>query len=465
MTIRSFLLVLALGLSGCAGGGQAQNLASVSDITGRELPRLEDFSERATYEPYEASVEGGTLDIDSAVRLGIANNRELRAVLREIGVTEGEIRQAGLLPNPTVEVELLPERNTEVELRVELDLTHSILAGFRSRALEPELRAVRFEASGHIVEFGYRVRAEFLALQSALRRIDLGHEALDALLAAREMAEAMRDAGHTPDLDVVRQRTAYERARLFVAELELDAQVARERLVRVLGLQGRDLAFVVPRTLPPLPDTPRVTDALETRVLERSLRLAAFRERMESLARRLGLARIEGFLPEIAVDLHALEGNPEVGDRGNFRFGGGVSASVPLFSRNQGLEMSLAARFDALRERYLGEAVDSRSLAREFAFRVASAHARARHFETEILPAQRELAALSLLQYNAMQVSAFELLTVQLERLRQEIAAVRATTEYWTSEAALEALLAGQRVGTSEDPGRSFAVVGEAGGH
>src|SRR5262245_13555066 len=39
------------------------------------------------------------LDENAAVRIALLNNRELRARLRELGVTRGQLMQAGLLKN------------------------------------------------------------------------------------------------------------------------------------------------------------------------------------------------------------------------------------------------------------------------------------------------------------------------------------------------------------------------------
>ena len=64
--------------------------------------------------------------------------------------------------------------------------------------------------------------------------------------------------------------------------------------------------------------------------------------------------------------------------RDDWRYGGGVALSVPLFNRNQGQTAALNAQFDSLLERFYGTAIDVRSATREALARLMSSHARAR---------------------------------------------------------------------------------------
>lgn len=54
-----------------------------------------------------------------------------------------------------------------------------------------------------------------------------------------------------------------------------------------------------------------------------------------------------------------------------------------------------------------------RSHARELRNRLLSAHARVRSYESTLVPAQRTVMEQTLLQYNAMQLSVFELLAAR----------------------------------------------------
>lgn len=470
--LGAVVLLGAGGATGCVTSSIAGDVGRV-----RELTRIERVARVADVDVDPAAAEDARsllqqpLDADAAVRVALLNNRELRATLREMGIARGRLIQAGLLPNPVVELEQLPERSTQFELRVEYDITRAVLAPIRARAAEPDLEAARYRAAAAVVELGYRARVAFYHLQSAEQRLGIAQRVLDGYAAGRDAARAMLEAGNVPELDVASQETAYERARITVAQIELDVATERERVQRVLGTHGTDTEWRVRGELPMVPERPTIHEDLETRALRASLDLTETRQRLEGLARRAGVTRTEGWLPDITVDAHGLQGNSEAlagtpTDR-DWRFGAGVSVGIPLFDRSQGTAAALDAEFDALMERYYGMAVDLRSATREARSRVSSAHARARQYQEIIVPAQGRVTAQTLLQYNAMQVGIFQLLLARREELDVQLAYVETLREYWSSVAELDALLAGKRV--MPDARAASATMGgsaeSAGGH
>lgn len=293
---------------------------------------------------------------------------------------------------------------------------------------------------------------------------------LDGFAAARDAAAALHDAGNIPALDHASQEAAYQRARVSVAQLELEAATERERMQRLLGAHGDDTKWRLAGGLPKIPDKPDVPEDVEVRALRASLELVESRHRLEGLARRAGATRLAGFIPDVSVDVHALQADPArsggLTDTRDLRFGGGLKVGVPIFDRKQGTVTALEATFDAELERFYGMAVDVRSAAREARARVLSSHARARHYQAVIGPAQRKVTEQTLLQYNAMQVGVFQLLAARKEELEVELAAIDTAREYLSARAELEALFAGRRV--SPEVGAAAAAMGPAesrGGH
>lgn len=457
---------------GCVSSSIGSDMGRVRDLSrAPELPAVVDSKVEPATADDVRQLLSAPLDVERAVRVAVLNNRELRARLREVGVARGQLIQAGLLPNPRAEAELLPERNTQVELRLEYDLTRALLAPLRGRAAEPELEAARYGAAASVVELGYRVRVAVHGVQAALQRLALGHQLLDAAAAAYEAAQALFEAGNVRELSLATSDVAYQKARILVAGLELDVVSERERLARLLGTHAGDPAWQVEAKLPEAEETPRVPAGLETRALRASLQLIETRHRLEGLARQSGATRTAGWLPDIAVDVHMLEGDPGEEPAGSAdegpRFGAGVSLTIPLFDRQQGDVVALEARFDALLERYYGLAVDVRSAAREAASRVSSFHARARQYQRVIVPAQKRVTEQTLLQYNAMQIGVFELLAARRDEVDVELAYVDTLREYWSAVAELDALLAGVRIASAGQApdGVEAAAESRAGEH
>jgi len=444
-------LLGSAALAGCVSSAGSSDMDRVRDLSRVEPVPAADAGDVDPLADEDArEILRKPLDAEAAVRVALLNNRELRATLRAMGIARGRLIQAGLFPNPVIEAELLPERNTQLELRVEYDISSAVLAPLRAHAAKPDLEAARYRAASAVVELGYRVRVAFYGLQAAQQRLGIAQRVLDGFAAGRDAARAMFEAGNVGELDLVSEEAAYERARITVAQLELDVADEREQLQRTLGAHGVDTGWRIVAELSPVPKDPAIQVDLESRTLRASLDLMELGQRLEGLARRSGVVRAEGWLPDITVDAHGLQGDPEApagsSSQGAWRFGAGVSVGVPLFDRHQGTLRSVEAEFDALMERYYGMAIELRSATREAANHVASSHARARQYQEVIVPAQERVTAQTLLQYNAMQVGIFHLLSARREELDVQLAYVETLREYWSAAAELDTLKAGGRV-------------------
>lgn len=393
------------------------------------------------------------LTADEAVRIALKNNREIRAVRAEVGVAEGLASQAGALPNPRLEVEGTPALEGRLEVAVEMPVTASLLAPMRRGAALAEADAARRRAEAAEMKLAWQVRAAFYATQAAEQKLALAHQALDARAAGRDATEALYQAGNVVELDAASREASYEFARLRAGGAELELLEAREKLGRLLGLSGEAMGFVVDASLPEPPATLDLGDGAETRALSASLELAELRSRMDASARTAQTARIAGWVPDLAVRGF---GEKEGGEWG---FGGGVELTLPIFDRRGGSVAAAESSFDAGLARYEALAGEIRSSVRRARSRLLLAHASAQHWKKVVLPARARLMGQMLLQYNAMQVSVFELLQARRDQLDGELGYVDALRGYWTEAAAYEAALAGARLDSIETN-----VVSSAGG-
>ena len=465
------LLALTVVATGCVTTRTAQDLDAIRRVTDAvALPAVEhDEVEREVRNDVRELLRD-ELSAEKAASIAILGNRELRATLRELGIARGHYVQAGLLPNPGFEFDLREPgargEPLQVELFVEWNLTRAILTAARARVARALLEAARYRAAAAVVETGYRARAAFFAHQIARARLATAMRSLEAFAASRDAARALYDAGNVAMLDVVTQDAAYESARVVVAELELEVLSTREALQRVLGLHGEDAGWTASEAVPGLPEAVApeaagTSEDVEREVIRTSFALGEARSRLEALARETGIARTEGWLPEITVDAHTER------DGARWEIGGGAHISVPIFDQRQGTRAALESEFDAQLERYLGLAVDLRSEARELTGRLRSTEARARQMGEVVLPARQRVFEQTLLQYNAMQLGTFQLLEAQRAVLDAELRRLEVLRELWTTRAALDALVAGHRVGRMPTTGATAfgAASDSTGGH
>jgi len=461
MRTKAWAILLAAALTGCVSTSVREDRTLVRELAAvtSELAPVDRPVVDTTGEDVLALV-AQPVDDNTAVRIALLNNRELRAQLRELGIARARLLGANMLPNPMFEAELQPERQTGVELRLEWNIAGLLLAPLRSEAASADLDRARLEVAGAVIDLGYRVRVAFYELQAAEEILSITQHALEALGAAQEAAHALREAGNMRELDVAARDAAVEDERVRVAEAELEALVAREHLQRLLGLHGDETEWTVSGALPHAPAEDADVEGLERRAIEASLELRALRARMVGAARRAGLARVEGMLPEVLVDVHVLVGDSTA----ETLVGGGLAVRLPIFDRGDAEVAAFEHTLDATFERYVGMAIDVRSQARESRARVLSSGSRARQYENVILPARRRVLDETLLQYNAMQMSIFSLLSALRERQMREVDAIRTRREYACALAGMEALLAGHHVSATGTT-RSAASTGSEGGH
>ncbi len=435
---------------GCIGTSIRGDVASVHDLTGAPSANVSTDDVESSTPPETRELLKKRLDANTAVRIALLGNRELRATLREMGVSRGQLAQAAVLPNPVVELESLPERNSGIELRAEYDVTGLVLAPIRASAAGVDVDASRFHAAGMVIATGYRARAAFYALASAEQKLALANQSLDAQVTSRDAADAMWRAGNVTELTYATEDAAYQTARADAAEMELAATDAREALVRVLDLHGEDVALSIDRTIPPVSDATDAPSDLEARAIRASFDLQERKSHLEALGKHAGVARAEGWIPDVAADVHAFQGarDPVTGASidSTWAFGAGVRVTVPLFDRKQGTSAAIDADLHAELERYYGAATDVRSRARAIYARLVTTHGRAKLYQNVIVPARKRVVAQATLQYNAMQLDVFQLLAAKQEELRAELGAEDALASYWTARAALDALLAGYAV-------------------
>lgn len=452
-SLRSIWFTLALAASACAPALWSPDLDAVAAAAGTTaaLPDLVDGElDEATAEREVTRLLSKPLDADTAVRIALLDNRALRSRLLELGVARGRLLEARTPANPHFEVEVLPERNSDIEIGLEYEITSLLLVPGRTAAAKADLEAERLEVAAEVVGLAQRVRVAVYALQAAQQQLAISERTLDAFAAAHDAANAMADAGNVNALDVAAQTAAFERARIVVAQLQLRLAERREQVQTLLGRHGRSLEWEVVPALPKLETELPDDRSLESRAIGRNLDLAATRQRATAAAKRVDLARLDGWMPDIELDVHALYASGDDGDP-PWGVGGGVALEIPLFDRGRGQVVARKAELASLAQRREGTAIEVRSAARRVRNQMASAHARARHYEDVILPAQREVTAQTVLQYNAMDASIFAVLQARRDELDAELTWVDTVREYWSARATYDALLAGRAVSVDAD--------------
>jgi outer membrane protein, heavy metal efflux system len=383
------------------------------------------------------------LSLGAAVQVALLNNRNLQAAFEEIGLSYADLREARLLPNPEIDLSVkFPDRaprNPLTEWNFAQNFIGLLMIPLKTRVAQQKLAAAQARAADKVVELVAETKSAYWELVATMQTAAKLQVILESQRAALDLAQRLHEAGNITDLRLSQDHAEYSQLRLEVATNESSVREQREKLNRLLGLWGANTEWKLATSeLPDVPASDLTIRGLETLAVQNRLDLTAARSDLLSAARALGLERTFRFIGGLDFGISG-EHEPE----GTNLIGPSLRFELPIFNQGQAklargeaqLRMS-AAKFEQL-------AIVIRSTVRELRDRLLSAAEIARFHKEEVVPTRHRITALTLLQYNAMLVGAFEAFTARREDLQAEKDLIAATRDYWTIRAELERAVGG----------------------
>ncbi len=378
------------------------------------------------------------LTADSAVKLALLNNAELQAAFEELGMARGDLVRALRLPNPSVEGSLLYEdgESPAVELSLSQDLSELIFLPMRNGVAQAEFASIKLDVAGRAMDLILEVRKAFYGYLADQQILQLRATVLEASKASATAAEEIHRAGNMTDLDLGSQQVLYEEARVSYSSAETALATSRERLNTLLGVWEQDTGW---QAAGRLNDPEEVSsESLEGQAIERSVELAAIRQRFTAASRRANLARAQGLLPELEAGV-AFER-----DGGEWGYGPVVEVELPIFYQGQGEVACAQAEMRREQQLYVSMGVRVRAAMRAVQARASTARERALYLRDVLLPMRERILNDTQLQFNAMNTSVFQLLMARRDQVETGRAYVDSLKEYWLAAADLEQLRAGR---------------------
>jgi cobalt-zinc-cadmium efflux system outer membrane protein len=405
------------------------------------------------------------LDRDAAVRIAIANNRRLQADFDSLGIAASQVADATVLAPLEVDVEYqraLDGPGSEWEIDATQDILGLLQLPQRRGIAGAQVRAARARAVAATVALVAAVETAFYQLVAARQALELRQASFDGASAAADVVERMHAAGNTNDLDLARSRAFREEMQVELTRAQADVEVRREAMNRLLGLEGRSARWTVTGRLPAPPARLDDLAAIEDQSIDASLELAALRADAEAAAGRVSHARLRTILPELAVGVAASRD-----DEDRWHAGPALRIGLPLFNWQQGPRARANAELRRTKNLLAATAVDLRAAARAARQRAMAAHREALHMRDVVLPLRERVVAETVLQYNAMNASTFELLQARREQVDSGRRYIEALGRFWAASAELAALRRGIRPGTAGDapPDDDTSSAPDAGGH
>jgi cobalt-zinc-cadmium efflux system outer membrane protein len=445
--IRHFGLLLSAGtLAGCAHVDPNPAFADLARTvhlrTGKRVQWNRGSAQDAQAQAAVASLLGRPVNADSAVQIALLNNHSLQATYEELGIAQADLVEAGLLRNPLFTFEKrFPGQALEADLFKEfIDL---LLLPLRKRIAAAQFEAAKLRVGHEVLMTAAEVRAAFYEHQGDQQLVDLRKTVADATERSAETALKMHEAGNLRDLDLASEQATNAQAKIELAKAQAGAVQSREKLNKLMGAFGTQTNWTVAPRLPELPGSDISTSQLESRAIQQRLDLAAARQQFVAEARARGIARAEAILQGAEIGghyEHEIEGSVH-------SIGPSVNVPIPIFNQGQPASARANAKTRQAAQRYLALAADIRSDVRAARDKMLLARRQVAYFKSTALPMRTRVTQESQLQYNAMQITPFQLLQAKQEEVKAGADYVEALRDYWVARAELEKAVGGSLTG------------------
>lgn len=386
---------------------------------------------------------GQGLDRDRAVQIALVNNRELQSTYEELGVSQADMVQAGLLSNPRISGAFGTPIGGGAAIA---ELEGSLVMDFMSLFLLPLRRSVAAEAFAvsvaRVANEALKVAAEtaehLAHVQAAQKQVDLRRVVAEAARGRAALAERQHHAGNITDLEFAHERATYAQARIDLAHAEQHLALEREELNELLGLFGEQTGWKLAAELAEPPEKEPDLGGLEARAIRQRMDLAAYRRGTALVRRMVAVARasrVTGIF-EIGVDIHQDPDGPLVA-------GPNLTLELPIFDQRTAYIAGLEAQQRQAERQLAGAGVRVRAEVRKAKARYVIARDMIESYRRSLMPLRERVLSETQLQYNAMQLGFVQLAEAKREQTEAYGGYIEALAEYWASRAELERAIGG----------------------
>jgi cobalt-zinc-cadmium efflux system outer membrane protein len=386
------------------------------------------------------------LTAQSAVMIALLNNRSLQAEFEEVGISQADLAQASRLRN----IELagswrFPDRPPSImnaEYSAAGDFLDLLTLPARKKIARRELEQTKLRVADSVLRLATDAQTAFYTVQASEELAKRLAVIVEVNEAAADLAQRQFDAGNINALDLQNQQASVAQSRLDLMLAKAQTRANRERFNRVLGLSGGQTDWKVFDELPGLPATESPLENLEDLAVSQRLDLAAARNQAESVAAALRLKQKTRYLPGVTVGVSTER------DTGGQRVTGPtLDLELPLFDQGQPAVARLAAQYRQAQNNYAAMEVNVRSEVRQTQDALMAARNAVEYYNKTLLPQRQKILRETLLHYNAMQKSGYELLAAKEREQNTERGYVETLRDYWITRAELERAVGGRLSG------------------
>lgn len=404
--------------------------ALVQEQTGYEVSAMEQDVQKTIEQ-----LLSQPLNEEAAVAIAFFNSPLIKAQLASLGISEADMRDAGVLRNPTflyssrTAHEEGGKRNNEFEIKQ--DVFDLLFWPLRKKIAGTQFKSAQYEAAHHMTDFIKEVRLAYLEWLVAKHKQSLAEDHFKAQEATLEIARRQKEAGNINALKMAETQAIFQKAKINWLKTKQETQISTERLRTMLGLKPDQ--FFMEETVP-IPDLPRENiemAELEKKALDSRLDLLMKREEIKTLEQSLNLAGL-GFWPDVEAGY-----NQETETSGEKLKGVVIEGEIPVFNRGQAGRMGAKASLATARHQL--EAMEQEALLEvRLAYQNLMTSRKVVEAYKEVMPVYQKIVKETLYQYNFMLTDVFHLLESKQAELETRKEYADALRDYWASRIELE---------------------------
>jgi len=468
--LRALAALAALTLSGCASfspDGGMSKVAEIADGTiGKNVVAIRSDSDAVAADDAVKRLLRRTLDVDTAVQVALLNNRGLQAAYSELALAETDLVQESLPPNPTFSISRISGGGAiEIERQVVGDILALATLPFRSEIARKRFHQAQLRAALETLRLAAEVRRSYYRAVGANEMVALLADAKSTAEATAKLASKLGETGSLNKLDQAREQVFYAETTADLASARQEAAGARERLARLMGVWGNDLAFRIPKTLPLLPRRASALPSIEVDAVTHRIDLQIARLELNVLAKALNLTEASRFVTLLDLAGIAKRTRDADGIRSRER-GYDIAFQIPIFDGGEVRVRQAVQTYNQAFNRLTEMAVNVRSEAREAYRTYRSAYEIARQYQREVLPLRKIITEEMQLRFSSMQVDVFALLVETRQRIASMRTAIDTKRNFWLAQSDLQNAVNGGGSGEVQASSRlTTAAAAATGGH
>jgi cobalt-zinc-cadmium efflux system outer membrane protein len=350
------------------------------------------------------------ITFSKARELILANNSGLKAVGIDTLAAQAGLRQAGVLPNPSVSAALDRFGANEIEVSVEQTVELGGKRQIRKESAQIEIDAAKNNRRISQLELEAEIVRRFIPIAIASGRLTVLDSIIATAEATKDQIKKRVDAGASKRTDLIRAEIDIEQYLLQRSEFVRELSQARKKFAALGGEQDSILAHVS-GILNTRIELPTLDDLRKTIVT--SPQIFAIDIDKARLAAQQKQFRADA-VPDLNLSAGVLRNNVDH----DFSPLLGASISLPFFNSNTAVQQQVQLQQQAIAERKKGSLRVIDAVVEDLYSRIMEMDKKLISLKTITLPKADSVYSMLQEYYNAASVGFLDLTAIRTEMLR-----------------------------------------------